>query len=223
MIYFELYKTKRSNKFKQNLTFSFSFFTSIHAMLMSVASTAKRLKRPAPAGRFPPRRGQILRPPAAVSPRKRSQTYGNIPSQAGRRGPARSPGAAEGGKIPQGPHAAKEEKWIKRGIILVVLAAIVAFLFRSCMSSGTALLSGAYLPSTATMQDMVVAVSGNGAIEPLHSYRVTTLVRGEVLEAPFEEGQDGPQGRSALPHRRHRRGDLHPAGPAHPGDRPAEL
>ena len=73
-------------------------------------------------------------------------------------------------------------------IILVVLAALVVFLFRSCMSAGTAILSGAYLPSTASVQDLVVSVSGNGAIEPIRSYRVTTLVRGEVLEAPFEEG-----------------------------------
>ena len=99
-----------------------------------------------------------------------------------------APEQQKGAKSLKVPMPRKKKKWIKRGIILVVLAAIMAFLFRSCMSSGTALLSGAYLPSTATMQDMVVAVSGNGAIEPIRSYRVTTLVRGEVLEAPFEEG-----------------------------------
>ena len=99
-----------------------------------------------------------------------------------------APEQQKGAKSLKVPMPRKKKKWIKRGIILVVLAAIVAFLFRSCMSSGTALLSGAYLPSTATMQDMVVAVSGNGAIEPIRSYRVTTLVRGEVLEAPFEGG-----------------------------------
>ena len=86
------------------------------------------------------------------------------------------------------PMPRKKKKWIKRAIILVVLAALVVFLFRSCMSAGTAILSGAYLPSTASVQDLVVSVSGNGAIEPIRSYRVTTLVRGEVLEAPFEEG-----------------------------------
>lgn len=34
-----------------------------------------------------------------------------------------------------------------------------------------------------------MSVSGTGTIQPIHSYKVTTLVKGEVLEAPFEEGQ----------------------------------
>ena len=36
---------------------------------------------------------------------------------------------------------------------------------------------------------MTVSVSGTGTIEPIQSYKVTTLVSGEILEAPFEEGQ----------------------------------
>ena len=83
----------------------------------------------------------------------------------------------------------KKKKWIKRVIVLVVLIAVVVFLLRSCSGGSTALTSGIYLPSTASTQDLVVSVSGTGAIEPLHSYKVTTLVKGEVLEAPFEEGQ----------------------------------
>lgn len=87
------------------------------------------------------------------------------------------------------PMPKKKKKWIKRVIVLVVLIAVVVFLLRSCAGGGTALTSGTYLPSTASTQDLVVSVSGTGAIKPLHSYKVTTLVKGEVLEAPFEEGQ----------------------------------
>ena len=87
------------------------------------------------------------------------------------------------------PMPRKKKKWIKRIIVLVVLVAVVVFLLRSCSGGSTALTSGIYLPSTASTQDLVVSVSGTGAIEPLHSYKVTTLVKGEVLEAPFEEGQ----------------------------------
>ena len=87
------------------------------------------------------------------------------------------------------PMPRKKKKWIKRIIVLVVLIAVVVFLLRSCSGGSTALTSGIYLPSTASTQDLVVSVSGTGAIEPLHSYKVTTLVKGEVLEAPFEEGQ----------------------------------
>ncbi len=83
----------------------------------------------------------------------------------------------------------KKKKWIKRVIVLVVLIAVVVFLLRSCSGGSTALTSGTYLPDIASTQDLVVSVSGTGAIEPIHSYKVTTLVKGEVLEAPFEEGQ----------------------------------
>lgn len=99
-----------------------------------------------------------------------------------------APETQKGTKPLKVPMPRKKKKWIKRAIILAVLAAVVIFLFRSCMSAGTALLSGAYLPSTVSTQDLLVSVSGTGAIEPIRSYRVTTLVRGEVLEAPFEEG-----------------------------------
>ena len=99
-----------------------------------------------------------------------------------------APETQKGTKPLKVPMPRKKKKWIKRAIILAVLAAVVIFLFRSCMSAGTALLSGAYLPSTVSTQDLLVSVSGTGAIEPIRSYRVTSLVRGEVVEAPFEEG-----------------------------------
>ena len=87
------------------------------------------------------------------------------------------------------PKPRKKRKWLKRAIALVVLAAVILVLLRACSGGGTALTSGVYLPTPASVQDLVVSVSGTGAIEPIHSYKVTTLVKGEVLEAPFEEGQ----------------------------------
>lgn len=87
------------------------------------------------------------------------------------------------------PKPRKKRKWLKRVIALVVLAAVILVLLRACSGGGTALTSGIYLPTPASVQDLVVSVSGTGAIEPIHSYKVTTLVKGEVLEAPFEEGQ----------------------------------
>ena len=70
-----------------------------------------------------------------------------------------------------------------------MLAALLLFLFRSCSGAKNAIVSGSYLPASAARQDLVVSVSGTGTIQPIHSYKVTTLVKGEVLEAPFEEGQ----------------------------------
>ena len=83
----------------------------------------------------------------------------------------------------------KKRKWIKRVIILAVVVAFLVFLLSRCMGAGQQLLSSAYLPYTASMRDMMVSVSGTGTIEPIQSYKVTTLVSGEILEAPFEEGQ----------------------------------
>lgn len=83
----------------------------------------------------------------------------------------------------------KKRKWVKRVIILAVIVAFLVFLLTRCMGAGQKLISSAYLPYTASVRDMTVSVSGTGTIEPIQSYNVTTLVSGEILEAPFEEGQ----------------------------------
>ena len=83
----------------------------------------------------------------------------------------------------------KKRKWVKRLVIVLVIAAILAFLLSRCVGAGQQVLSSVYLPYTVQRQDMTVSVSGTGAIEPIHAYRVTSLVSGEILEAPFEEGQ----------------------------------
>ena len=92
-------------------------------------------------------------------------------------------------KAPEFKAPKKKRKWVKRLIILVVVVALLLFLLARCMGTGQKLLSSIYLPYTVSMQDMTVSVSGTGTIEPIQSYNVTTLVSGEILEAPFEEGQ----------------------------------
>ena len=88
----------------------------------------------------------------------------------------------------------KKRKWVKRLVIILVIVALLAFLLSRCMGAGQQFLSSAYLPYTAEMRDMTVSVSGTGTIEPIQSYKVTTLVSGEILEAPFEEGQTVQKG-----------------------------
>ncbi len=82
----------------------------------------------------------------------------------------------------------KKKKWLKRLIILVVLVALIALVLVRCMSGGVQSVSGSYLPATAGIQDLTVAVTGPGTIKPNDSYRATTLIKGEILSAPFEEG-----------------------------------
>ena len=50
------------------------------------------------------------------------------------------------------PKPRKKRKWLKRVIALVVLAAVILVLLRACSGGGTALTSGVYLPSPASMQ-----------------------------------------------------------------------
>ena len=47
---------------------------------------------------------------------------------------------------------------------------------------------GTYLPETAQRQDLRISVSSTGTITPIDSYKVSALVNGEIVEAPFEEG-----------------------------------
>lgn len=91
--------------------------------------------------------------------------------------------------MPQFKGPRKKRGWVKGVIVLAVVAALILFLFARCRSVGQKLLSSAYLPYTAATQDLTVSVSGTGTIEPIQSYKVTTLISGEILEAPFEEGQ----------------------------------
>ena len=82
----------------------------------------------------------------------------------------------------------KRRKWLKR---LIVIAAVLALLFWMVirpMLSGPAVMSGAYQPVQVQRQDLTVAVSGSGTVTPIESYQVSSLVTGEILESPFEDG-----------------------------------
>ena len=83
----------------------------------------------------------------------------------------------------------KKGKWKKRGVIaLVVLAAVLFFVVRPMLGAGQELISASYLTESAQVRDMTVSVSSTGTVTPIDSYKVSALVTGEVLEAPFEEG-----------------------------------
>ena len=97
--------------------------------------------------------------------------------------------SAQGAQAPAFQPPKKKRKWLKRLLIAVIVLGVIAFfLFRSLMGAGQQLLSGAYLSDTAQERDITVAVSSTGTVTPVDSYNVTPLVTGEVLEAPFEEG-----------------------------------
>ncbi len=93
-------------------------------------------------------------------------------------------------EAPQFQAPKKKKKWLKRIIALTVIVALLALFLTQCMKGGVQTASGSYLPATATVQDLTVAVTGPGTVKPNDTYRATALVKGEVLSAPFEEGQE---------------------------------
>ena len=82
----------------------------------------------------------------------------------------------------------KKRKWLKRLIIIVVIVAVILFLLSRCMAGTQSLVGMLYIPEAAAYRDMTVAVSGTGTIKPIDSYNITALVKGEILEAPFQKG-----------------------------------
>ena len=53
---------------------------------------------------------------------------------------------------------------------------------------GGQVIQASYTAAPVTMRDIVVSVSGTGTVTPADSYKVGALVTGEILEAPFAEG-----------------------------------
>lgn len=83
----------------------------------------------------------------------------------------------------------KKRKWLKRLIILVVILALVGwFIVRPMMTAGQQITSAFYQTSEVSYQDLTVSVSSTGTVQPIDSYKLTALVKGEILNAPFEEG-----------------------------------
>ena len=103
--------------------------------------------------------------------------------------------APEQDSTPTWKASKKKRRWPKVVIaVLLVLAALFFFVIRPMLGAGKELLAGAYLTSTAQMQEMTVSVSSTGTIQPIDSYNVSGMVTGEVLEAPFEVGNQVEKG-----------------------------
>lgn len=96
--------------------------------------------------------------------------------------------SAPAGAAPAFQAPKKKRKWPRRVIIIAVILVALFLALRSCGKNAVQSLSGMYLPSTVQKQNLSVTVTGTGTVKPNDDYRATTLLRGEILTAPFEEG-----------------------------------
>ena len=76
-----------------------------------------------------------------------------------------------------------KKKWIA---IVVILALAVGYMAFSPKKAQTPV--STYSQATAEYRDISVTVNGSSTVSPKDSYTVISLVQGEILEAPFEEG-----------------------------------
>ncbi|MFI3253017.1 MAG: efflux RND transporter periplasmic adaptor subunit [Eubacteriales bacterium] len=86
----------------------------------------------------------------------------------------------------------KKSKWVKYGKVVAVIGIVVGagavFLSGKLQEVNQQFLSQAYLSANAQMRDVTVSVSSTGTVTPVDSFNVTTLTTGDILSAPFEEG-----------------------------------
>lgn len=82
----------------------------------------------------------------------------------------------------------KYKKFLTIGIVLIVLI-LVIFSFINKKNKAVNMMSNInYLTQPVTRNDIKVTLTGSGTLKPANSYTVTTLISGEILNAPFEEG-----------------------------------
>lgn len=86
--------------------------------------------------------------------------------------------------------AKPKKRWIKKLIICLVLVGVIGlgciWLFGKSNSQASTDIDYSYY--TVSRQDITEILSGSGTLEAADSYTVTTLLSGEIVSAPFEEG-----------------------------------
>ena len=92
------------------------------------------------------------------------------------------------------PKNKKGGKWVRRAAILAVAALGIYWFWVRPGQGGGAPAMGQCTLDTAQPRELTTAVSGTGTVTPIDSYYLKPLVTGEVLEAPFEVGDQVEKG-----------------------------
>jgi HlyD family secretion protein len=86
------------------------------------------------------------------------------------------------------PAKKRRKRWPFILITAVVVAAVILILPRFLGIQKNTVVSGPYTTHTAALDDITVTLNGSGTLQPADSYTITSLLSGEILSAPFEEG-----------------------------------
>lgn len=89
--------------------------------------------------------------------------------------------------LPDEPKKRRRRGWIVAVCILLVVA-LLLLAVRALRTRQITAGAGAYTAYTVERGDITVTLSGSGTLQPADSYTVTSLISGDILSAPFEEG-----------------------------------
>ena len=71
----------------------------------------------------------------------------------------------------------------------MVVVAVILGVFRFCKKDDDAASAAVISARAVTRGDVTDYLSGSGMIEAMDSYDIVAMVQGDILSAPFEEGQ----------------------------------
>jgi HlyD family secretion protein len=82
----------------------------------------------------------------------------------------------------------KKRRWPVIVIVAVAVLALILILPRVLGLKRQTMTTGAFATQTVAKGDITVTLSGSGTLQPADSYTITSLISGDILTAPFEEG-----------------------------------
>lgn len=106
-------------------------------------------------------------------------------------------GGTAGAKTPgfSIPQSKKKRRWLRILIALAVIAALVGwFVIRPLRESARQINGLLYNQAQVSYRDITVSVSGTATVLPADSYRAAAMIQGEIVDAPFEEGDTVREG-----------------------------
>jgi HlyD family secretion protein len=87
-------------------------------------------------------------------------------------------------------------KVIKHAVIILIIALIAGGGYYGYRKMAAAKVSVAISEATAQVErgEITVSISGTGTVQPISIYEIVPLIKGNIIEAPFEEGDQVKEG-----------------------------